>query len=625
VRTARRASSSKCGSSASPAARLRRPEEVHVGGVEAARRAALQRDPHVRGRERRRVVEAVADEHGADAAEGLDAPHLVGGQELRFDRDPEMLAEPRRGARRVAGQHTRLEPAARELRDDGGRLGPQPRREPEPRDARSIALEEHRRRFVVALGGRAPQGAERAVDAALDADAAQHAEVLGRARGPAEARDRGAAQRAADRVFAVQFERAGELEGAIDVVAARRLDAEQLDLAVGQRARLVEQHAANAREPLQHVRALDEHAAPPGRAERRPERQRRRDAERAGARDQEHRQRDHEPALGAARDPVREARGYCEHDRERQQHTRRAVGDAELAPAALHGAAQEPLDLRARTRFADGFGAHQQRPVERRRARQDAVAGPERARLGLARQRRRVDERAALQHEAVDGDGLARPHVHTVADDDGLGVDDALVARDGVLQRDRPDVFLGEAAQVLAGALLGACVEPPPEPDEHQHHRRGLEVDLAVADEGLPGRQHERGARARDDERVRREPTARAHDALGERQADEVQDRQRERERRDAVDAAQRLGARAVELARVAARQEVGVERERRHHDAHREERADEDAPQQAVGAALLEAAAEVPRERAEPSHHAKRARASARPRSTPTMVPVSQ
>ena len=136
-----------------------------------------------------------------------------------------------------------------------------------------------------------------------------------------------------------------------------RDDLDHFRRAARERAGLVERHALHRREPLEMEAALDEDAAPRGGGERRHQRDRRRDDERARTRDDEqHERRDRSTSSPG---PSRERR----HDRdERRQHDdggrvdpREAI-DEGLRRRALRLRGLDQVDDARKRRVADRAG-----------------------------------------------------------------------------------------------------------------------------------------------------------------------------------------------------------------------------------------------------------------------------
>ena len=180
------------------------------------------------------------------------------------------------------------------------------------------------------------------------------------------------------------------------------LTADQFRRAARQRAGLVEDHATDAREPFEHVRAGDQKAATAQRQRRDGDRGRSRQRQRAGARDDKHRDR------GGKR--FRRIREVPEHERRqrRWQAPRatkwRAIASACTATAGLSSAARCASRWMSATRVCAGArrcdDGDRLRDVQR--AGEHAHADGLRDEPRLAGQRRFVDLRRAVDDVAVD-------------------------------------------------------------------------------------------------------------------------------------------------------------------------------------------------------------------------------
>ena len=188
--------------------------------------------------------------------------------------------------------------------------------------------------------------------------------------------------------------------------------------AFGQGAGLVDDQRIDRSEAFERGGFLDQHAgmrpAPGGGHDR----HRRRQAERTGTGDDQHRDR---------RDDGEDQAGLGAEDRpgdkggERDQHDGRdeVEGDAVGQPLNRRARAlrlgDQLDDARKRRLGADLFGAHDQRTVLVERAAGQGIALRLFDRQRLARDHRFVDGRAAFQHDAVDRHGIAGTDAQAVA------------------------------------------------------------------------------------------------------------------------------------------------------------------------------------------------------------------
>ena len=257
----------------------------------------------------------------------------------------------------------------------------------------------------------------------------------------------------------------------------------------GHRAGLVEDDGVHAAGGLEDLRPLDED--PELRTATGADEQcgRRREAQRAGARDDQCRDRSRECHFGSRADeePGSERR-QREPDDDGHEHRGHTVGEALHVGFAGLGRLDELGHHREFRVGADPSCAHDEAAADVDGRTHDVVAGPDLDRNGLAGQHARVDGRAALDDLAVGGDLLARTDDEEVADDQAADRDPDLgaVADDGGLFRTQ----LQQRRDGRARALLRPGFEVPSGEDEHRHRRGDLEVDLVGALPG-PGEQRE--------------------------------------------------------------------------------------------------------------------------------------
>ncbi|MCG3134195.1 MAG: hypothetical protein HMLKMBBP_01482 [Planctomycetes bacterium] len=488
-------------------------------------------------------------------------------------------ARTRRGLRAVAGEDRHLKSRRAEPRDRvAGRRAERLANRSERDDLALLRVRDQRRAAAVeprprSGRGRAPskslavhpRGAARAAgharDLSLDSGAGMLADA-GRRRAASPHRRR-------ERVPRVRDEGLEPLARG----ALARHAAEARRARVGERAGLVEEDVRRGCGDFQRRGIAHQHAALRERRADRAVRERRREAEGAGACDDEHRERGADrlvdPAAGD-REPRTERRGGDRHDREpcgeRVGHPQRARR-RERRVEERRDPPESPL-----VRRAHHAGRETARSVHR--AGGDLVARRDRARRLLAGHVRRDDLALAGDDDHVGRRRLAGSDPHLVAGAEALRRRVLLAAgRDAVR-------LLGQAGghrlRRVASVHARVRLEPPAEREEQEEHRGGLEVDLAGARDRVPRRERPGGGHRDHHQPVgphasRAEVLPRAaHDRRGEEQ----QHGEREEDERDAphpADAAGRLvGARGEER--------VAVEDERELHHAHAEERGDEEA-----------------------------------------------
>ena len=293
-------------------------------------------------------------------------------------------------------------------------------------------------------------------------------------------------------------------------------DVDEAHAAGGDRAGLVEHDRVDAARRLEDLRALDQQAELGAAAGADEQRGRRREAERARAGDDQHRDGGGEGELGrlAGAEPEAERRDG-EADDDRDEDARDAVGEPLDGRLAGLGLGHEPRDLRERGVGADPGRAHDEAAAGVDRRARDLVAGLLLDRHRLAGEQRLVDGARALLDDAVGGDLLAGPDDEAVADGELLDRDAALGAV-GVEHGDVLGAELEQRRQRGAGAALGARLEVAAGEQERRHDRADLEVDLVRAAAGAVGDQvelhpHAGHAGVAEEERVQRPAAGREH------------------------------------------------------------------------------------------------------------------
>ena len=190
---------------------------------------------------------------------------------------------------------------------------------------------------------------------------------------------------------------------------ARRFPAARI--AVGRGAGLVQDHGVHAADGLQHARVAHQDAAPPGGGDRCGQRQRGRDAERAGAGDHQHRDGVHQRVRrisGAHCQPAKviAASASTAGMNSARHAVHRALHFVRLAAACSTRA----HDARQRALGADARGANFEHASGVDAAAHHGVAGSFGHRRRFAGEHALVHVRAALGDDAVGGQALARFH-----------------------------------------------------------------------------------------------------------------------------------------------------------------------------------------------------------------------
>eukprot|EP00982_Pelagococcus_subviridis_P008541 30850-Pelagococcus_subviridis.AAC.23 len=536
------------------------PEEHDARDLGRGADAAAHGDPDVRHRERGGVVDPVADHRHLSpsarrALQPLDQRRLPLRSNVAVDvlgRDPDRRPDALRGLLSIPGQQQRAHPALLQPRDRALRVRANLILHLHDAHHRAVDGDEHGRpsgghrvhraldvrgerrgrrrgeraradgdRLPVHDRGRAGTRGllERALLRLASSSSPLCAAVVVRVRGGVRGDDR-----ERERVPAVLLDGRGEREDVVlaEVAPLRRDHALHDRPAQRQRARLIEHDGVHLVRALQHVATAYQQPVP--RAQRRPHehRGRRREPERAGARDDEHARGELQTEkqrtvragdnrggerrgeqLRAHRGPKRERRRARAHDAVHE-----LPGDFVREP--LHGGLallrrlDHPHDARdgrllAAVDHLDDDGA-----VQVHRPGRDVVSGAFRARYRLAVDRGLVHLTRALDDDAVHGDAIA-------------GQDDDVVARLDHRRRDG-SVILAAAAAAAAAATerahvarrpqLRALLDRSPQQHEREQHHGLLEKRRPPQ----PRKQHrggghpERRERAQRDERVHVRP-----------------------------------------------------------------------------------------------------------------------
>ena len=207
------------------------------------------------------------------------------------------------------------------------------------------------------------------------------------------------------------------------VEAGQRHDRDDLRLAFGERAGLVDHQRVDLFHALERLGVLDQHAQLRAAADADHDRHRRGQTERAGAGDDQHAHRGHQPEGEARLRPERRP-GREGDERHRDHRRHEPCGDAIGQPLDRRAA---PLrgrhhlhDLRQQRVAADFVGAHHEAA-----AAIDGAADHARIfflghRHGFAGHHGFVERGMAVEHRAVDRHLVAGPHTQSVADRDGV-------------------------------------------------------------------------------------------------------------------------------------------------------------------------------------------------------------
>ncbi|VWC47128.1 hypothetical protein BLA6860_07481 [Burkholderia lata] len=275
-------------------------------------------------------------------------------------------------------------------------------------------------------------------------------------------------------------------------------------LAFGQCAGLVERDHGCALREFERLRILDQHAVPRRDAGAGHDRGRCREAERAWARDDEHRDRveDRGFRAGAGDQPADQRQQGDAEDR-RHEHLAHAIDEPlDRRLLGLRGF-DEADDARERRLRADRGGFDDERAFAVDRAGRDGVAVVLRHGQAFAGDQRFVDVRAARHDPAVDGHALAGTDADAGAD---AHLRQRHVALDAVLD---DACAIGtqrvQRADRVGGLALRARFEPFAEAHQRDDDGRCLEIQVAGMQGGAhqhPQAQPVRGRRAERDEQI---------------------------------------------------------------------------------------------------------------------------
>ena len=260
--------------------------------------------------------------------------------------------------------------------------------------------------------------------------------------------------------------------------AGDRDHVDERQLALGDRARLVEHDRVDPTGRFEHLRPFDQDAELRAAAGADEQRRRRCEAECARARDDQHGdgRREGERRVGARAEPVAERCGG-DHDHDRHEDGRDPVCEPLHRRLAGLRVLDELRDLRERRVGADACRLDDEAPAHVDRRARDRVPLAHLDRQALAGQQGAVDRRRARDDDAVGGDLLAGTDDEPVTDVQ-IGDGHQSLAAVLVEARDVLRAELAERAQCRAGVALCAGLEVPAREQERDHDGRDLEVDL---------------------------------------------------------------------------------------------------------------------------------------------------
>ena len=250
-------------------------------------------------------------------------------------------------------------------------------------------------------------------------------------------------------------------------------------LAAGDRARLIEHHGAHAAQVLQRLGALKQNAHLCTLAGAHHNGDGRGQAQCARTADHQHGHGGGERLVYAAGQchPYRKGHGR-NHEHHGHEHAGDLVGQAGDGRLGGVGVLDELDNLGERRVGAHACGTEGKRAGAVDRGGVDGVAGGLFHRDGLAGERALVHGRAALEHHAIDGDGLAGAHAQDLAGKDGVDVHSGLAAvigNDGRGLGRQVDERFDRAASLGFAARLEVFAHG----DERQNCTGALKVQVA--------------------------------------------------------------------------------------------------------------------------------------------------
>mmetsp|Transcript_61822 Transcript_61822/g.146356 ORF Transcript_61822/g.146356 Transcript_61822/m.146356 type:complete len:674 (-) Transcript_61822:9-2030(-) len=481
--------------------------ERDAGGLGRHVSAAGHRVRHRSRGECGAVVQAIADERddGTGVAQFLHHGRLVTGKNFGTNLvDAEFLRDGFCRAPVVPGQHDRLDAQLMEPRHrgrGGGLDGVTERqqtqqaplvaiRPDQPRDCPALPLEPLSVGQQIALvqvelaqHPRAAEGQSLASYSAFDTATGKRLRIV-------DIGDRQSLlahlvhHRQRQRMAARLLERGGKSQHLVTIRTVGRRHRSERRLAFGERTGLVEGDDRDGMCDLQCFGVLDEDAVSCGDPGAGHDGRGRRQAQSAGAGDDQHGHRVDERVFPVPRDhrPTEEGRQRDAED-DRNEHRTHAVHDALDGRFRRLGRLDHPDDASQRRFRADGRRANGQRAFGVDGAAGDLVADGLGHRQALAGDERFVDMAPPFDDFTVDGDAVTWPDDDEVTHDDLLHryVDFRTVPADpggGRSQR-------VQRADGVGGLPLGPVLEPLAQQDQRDDGRRGLEIQVRHAVPGV--------------------------------------------------------------------------------------------------------------------------------------------
>ncbi len=287
---------------------------------------------------------------------------------------------------------------------------------------------------------------------------------------------------ARQRMFAAPLQGAGQTQD-LRFVTVHSMQVDDLRLAGGERAGLVEGHGRDRMGDFQRFGVLDQDAVARRHAGAGHDRRRCGQTEGAGAGDDQHRDRIDQCNFGrrASEQPADQGE-HGDHQHRRDEHLADPVHQLLDRRLGRLGVFHQADDPRQHSLATERGGAHQQPTLAVDRATGDAVAWRLVHRQALAADQRFVGLAFALDHFAVHRETLARLDQHQVVQAQRGDGDVFLAAVDHPCRAVRTQGF--QCPDRRAGLALGAAFQVFAQQHQGDDHRRGLEIQVRH----LPGR-----------------------------------------------------------------------------------------------------------------------------------------
>ena len=266
--------------------------------------------------------------------------------------------------------------------------------------------------------------------------------------------------------------------GACRVFVVQSLHLDAMQTALGQGAGLVDEQGLHPGQPLDRIQPPQQHAVPPHRPGRRKQCRRCRQRQRARAGDDQHRHHDPDRARGVDHAPHRAGHG-SEQQHGPQERSRPAVGAGQHGRALGARGAHQGHDRFVARVGTDALHPHRHRRLQVHAAGGHGVAAGLGHRARLPGQHRLVGECRTLCQRAVGGERFADRRAQQVARAKLIRGDCFDAAVGPHAQRGLRQGLRGIFERDL-GAVPGLHFEVAPAEQEADEHRQRIEIDLGA-------------------------------------------------------------------------------------------------------------------------------------------------